>query len=68
MRSVRQLPTFLRRHRLTRRETNDERWLSESEATDFLVGMTRVMLDRAYRTTVRATDRNELYAPVVARS
>ncbi len=53
---------------MTRRDTNDERWLSESEATDFLVGTTRVMLDRAYRTTVRATDRNELYAPVVARS
>jgi len=32
---------------------------------DIGVGMTRVMLDRAYRMTVRATDRNELYAPVV---
>jgi hypothetical protein len=38
---------------MTSRDTNDERWLSESEATDFLVGTTRVMLDRAYRTTVR---------------
>jgi hypothetical protein len=32
---------------------------------DIGVGTSRVELDRAYRTTVRATDQNELYAPAV---
>ncbi len=32
----RQNPTFLRCHRMTSGNTNEERWVNESEATDFL--------------------------------